>query len=73
MRPWLLVHLVFAISTPFLSAATITLALLKFGKDARPGKHSRLHKILGWLSTVDITLTSVTGLLFYYHAFMQGP
>lgn len=73
VRPWLLVHLVFAISTPLLWAATITLALLKFGKDARPGKHSSLHKILGWLSTVDITLTSVTGLLFYYHAFMQGP
>ncbi|MEY3172728.1 MAG: hypothetical protein RLZZ436_641 [Planctomycetota bacterium] len=71
VRPWLLVHLVFAISTPFLWAATIALALLKFGRDARPGRHSRLHKTLGWLSTIDITLTSVTGLLFYYQAFMR--
>ncbi len=71
VRPWLLVHLVFAVSTPFLWAATIILALLKFGRDAKPGAHSRLHKTLGWLSTIDITLTSVTGLLFYYEAFMK--
>jgi hypothetical protein len=70
VRPWLLVHLVFAVSTPVLWAATITLALVRFGREAKPGMHSRLHKTLGWLSTIDITLTSVTGLLFYYHAFM---
>ncbi|MFM7058609.1 MAG: DUF420 domain-containing protein [Planctomycetota bacterium] len=70
VRPWLLVHLVFAVSTPFLWATTMILAWMKFGRDARPGAHSRLHKVLGWLSTLDITLTSVTGLLFYHQAFM---
>jgi hypothetical protein len=70
VRPCLLVHLVFAVSTPVLWAATITLALVRFGREAKPGTHSRLHKTLGWLSTIDITLTSVTGLLFYYYAFM---
>jgi len=71
VRPWLLVHLVFAVSTPLLWATTMVFALIRFGRTATPGSHSRIHKILGWLSTVDITLTSVTGLLFYYQAFMR--
>jgi hypothetical protein len=66
----LYVHLVFAISTPFLWIATITLALRRFPNPPHPGPHSRLHKTLGWLSTIDITLTSVTGLVFYYVAFV---
>ena len=71
VRPWLLVHLLFAITTPLLWIITITLALLRFQNPPSPGSHSRLHKILGWASTVDITLTSVTGLLFYYVAFVR--
>ncbi|MFO0978837.1 MAG: DUF420 domain-containing protein [Planctomycetaceae bacterium] len=71
VRPWLLVHLVFAITTPFLWVATIVLALKRFGSNPMPGAHSKLHSLLGWASTIDITLTSVTGLLFYYVAFMK--
>jgi hypothetical protein len=29
-----------------------------------------LHKTLGWASAADLTLTSVTGLWFYYAAFV---
>lgn len=72
VRPWLRVHLLFAVTTPLLWITTITLALLRFQNPPLPGPHSRLHKVLGWASTVDITLTSVTGLLFYYVAFV-GP
>ncbi len=71
VRPWLLIHLLFAITTPLLWIITITLALLRFQNPPKPGPHSRLHKVLGWASTVDITLTSVTGLLFYYVAFVR--
>lgn len=71
VRPWLLVHLVFAVTTPFLWIATIVLALKKFGTRPQPGLHSRAHAVLGWLSTLDITMTSVTGLLFYYVAFVR--
>ncbi len=71
VRPWLLIHLLFAITTPLLWITTITLALLRFQNPPEPGPHSRLHKVLGWASTVDITLTSVTGLLFYYVAFVR--
>ena len=71
VRPWLYLHLVFAVSTPLLWATTITLALQRFGADPAPGKHSRLHKTLGWASAIDVSLTSVTGLMFYYVAFVR--
>lgn len=71
IRKMLYVHLVFAISTPFLWTATIVLALRRFANPPLPSPHSRLHKKLGWLATIDITLTSVTGLMFYYLAFVK--
>ncbi|GAB4138533.1 MAG: hypothetical protein Tsb009_06770 [Planctomycetaceae bacterium] len=70
VRKLLWVHLIFAVSTPFLWAATIYLALKRFPSPPVPNEHSPLHRKLGWLSTVDITLTSVTGLIFYYFAFI---
>jgi len=64
------VHLIFATSTPLLWALTIGLALRRFGNPPAPSSHSPLHKMLGWTSAADLTLTSVTGLLFYYFAFI---
>lgn len=69
-RSLLIVHLFFAISTVFLWTATVLLAWRRFPTPARPAAHSRLHKILGWLSAIDITGTAVTGLLVYYYGFM---
>ncbi len=71
VRTILWVHLVFAISTPFLWIATIAYALKRFPTPPAPGDHSPLHKRLAWLSTIDLTLTSVTGLIFYYFAFVR--
>lgn len=71
-RRVLWIHLVFAISTPFMWALTIVLALKRFPSPPTPGPHSVMHKKLGWISTIDITLTSVTGLAFYYLAFVAG-
>lgn len=64
------VHLFFAISTVFLWAATLILALKKFANPPLPGSHSQVHKVLGWLSAVDITMTAVTGLMVYYFGFV---
>ncbi|MGH7128759.1 MAG: DUF420 domain-containing protein [Planctomycetaceae bacterium] len=64
------IHLVFAVSTPVLWAVTTVLALRRFGSPPRPGAHSRLHKTLAWVSVADLTLTSLTGLAFYYVAFV---
>lgn len=70
VRTALYVHMCFAITTPLLWGVTIALALKRFPNPPQPGEHSRLHKTLGWLSTIDITMTSVTGLVFYYLAFV---
>ncbi len=71
VRTLLYVHLCFAVSTPILWGATIYLALKRFPNPPVPGPHSELHKKLGWLSVLDIVMTSVTGLAFYYMAFVR--
>lgn len=71
VRTLLWVHLVFAVSTPFFWAATLVLAWRRFPNPPTPGEHSRMHKVLGWISTIDITLTSITGLIFYYATFVR--
>jgi hypothetical protein len=65
-------HLVFAVTTPVVWAVTIGLALRRFDSPPRPGRHSELHKKLGWLAAIDLLLTTVTGLWFYYLAFIAG-
>jgi putative membrane protein len=70
VRNVLWIHLIFAVSTPLFWATTICLALKRFPSPPVPGAHSGLHKKLGWASAIDITLTSVTGLWFYYVAFV---
>ncbi|MBS0265620.1 MAG: DUF420 domain-containing protein [Planctomycetes bacterium] len=66
----LYVHLFFAVSTVFLWGTTLVLAWRRIPSPPGPCAHSRQHKILGWLSAADITLTSVTGLLVYYYGFV---
>ena len=67
----LYVHLFFAMTTVGLWGATLTLAIRRIPTPPGPCSHSRLHKRLGWFSAVDITLTSVTGLLVYYFGFVR--
>ena len=71
VRTLLWIHLAFAITTPILWGVTLTLAWKRFSRPPVPGLHSAQHKLLGWLSTVDLVLTSVTGLVFYYFAFVR--
>ena len=71
-RPWLWLHLIFAITTPVVWLVTIVLAYRRFDSPPKPGPHSRMHRWLGWLSTIDVTLTATTGLVFYYVAFVAG-
>ncbi len=70
VKQTLYVHLIFAISTPLLWGTTILLAMRRMPRPPTPCEHSRLHKTLGWLSVLDLVLTSATGLLFYYRAFI---
>jgi putative membrane protein len=64
------VHLFFAITTVPLWITTLILAWKRFPSPPFPSTHSSLHKPLAWLSTIDITMTSVTGLAVYYYGFM---
>jgi hypothetical protein len=71
VRTILYVHLAFAVSTPLLWAVTIILAYKRFPNPPFPGPHSHRHKKLGWLSVIDLVMTSITGLTFYYMAFVR--
>ncbi|MCH2203898.1 MAG: DUF420 domain-containing protein [Fuerstiella sp.] len=71
-QPWLWLHLIFAVTTPVLWLITICMAYRRFATPPRPGVHSTVHRRLGWLSTIDVTLTAVTGLIFYYVAFVAA-
>ena len=64
-------HLVFAVTSPLLWIVTIVQALKHIPKPPRPCAHSKAHKLLGWLATLDLTFTSITGLSFYYLAFVR--
>ena len=66
----LLVHLVFAVSAVILWTLTLVHGWKRIPRPPQPSIHSRAHKRLGWLSTITLTMTSVTGLIFYYYAFM---
>ena len=67
----LFVHLGFAVSTCILWTVTLIWAWRAYPNPPVPMSHSKTHKLLGWLSMLDITLTSVTGLAFYYLAFVS--
>ncbi len=64
------IHLLFATSTPLLWCLTLALALHGFGNPPQPSRHSLWHRWLGWITAVDLGLTSITGLAFYYAAFI---
>lgn len=66
----LLVHLIFAVSAVILWAVTLTHGWRKIPRPPQPSAHSARHKLLGWLATLTLTMTSVTGLVFYYYAFV---
>jgi putative membrane protein len=70
--PVLYVHLIFSISTTILLATTVFLAWRKFPNPPRPASHSSPHKLLGRLSAIGLVLTSVTGWVFYYMAFIAS-
>ena len=66
----LIIHLIFAVPTPFWWAAVIVLAWRNFEKPPQPGTHSGLHRKLGWIGALLMVATSVTGWIFYALAFI---
>lgn len=69
LKNLLIVHLFFSISTTFLWIITFVTAMWLFPSPVGPGSFSGKHKVLAWLSVVDMVATVVTGLMVYYYGF----
>ena len=66
----LLIHLAFAIPTPFLWAFVIIQALRKFPHPPRPSSYSATHVFWARFATGGMFLTALTGWIFYWLAFV---
>ena len=63
-------HLIFAISSFFLWPIVIVRAMRQYPTPPAPNTHSRSHLFWARLAAVDMLLTSITGWVFYYLAFV---
>jgi len=64
------VHLVFAISTFVLWAWVVWEALARFPKPPSPAGHGPRHRRMARLAAIDLLATTLTGLVFYWLAFV---
>lgn len=65
----LLVHLFFAVPTLVLWVYVISSALRHFPRPAAPSAHSARHKFWARIAAAEMTLTAITGWVFYTMAF----
>jgi putative membrane protein len=64
------IHLVFAVTTFGLWVWTVWEAVARFPVPPRPAAHGARHRRLGRLAALDLVATAVTGLAFYWLAFV---
>jgi len=64
------IHLFFAITTFILWFLMLLRALNRFPNPPRPNQHSREHARWGKVAAIDMALTTVTGWIFYWLAFV---
>jgi putative membrane protein len=67
---WLMIHLVFAIPSPFVWGYVIVMGLRRFKTGFNQGTYNRTHRILGRIAAAFMFLTAITGWIFYYLAFV---
>jgi len=63
-------HTFLSITTSLIWLILIPVSLKKFGKNPRPGKFSKTHKLWGKIGMWDMALTCITGLLLYIYGFV---
>ena len=68
--PALYIHLVFAISTPFIWAYTLIKALKQFGNPVQLNDYTATHKFWGKISLAFLCLTTISGWTFFFLAFV---
>lgn len=66
------IHLFFAVPTALIWIYVIVQGLRKFPNPPAPGEHSRSHLFWGRLAAIEMTLTAVTGWIFYWLAFVAN-
>jgi putative membrane protein len=66
----LAIHLVFATTTFALWLIVVLRALGHFPRPPGPNEHSRFHKFWGTLAALDMVMTTLTGWIFYWLAFV---
>ena len=64
------IHLVFAVTTFGLWVWTVWEAVARFPVPPRPAAHGARHRRLGRLAALDLVATAITGLAFYWLAFV---
>lgn len=67
----LIVHLFFAVPTPFIWIFVIVQALRKFPSPPAPNEYSASHVYWARLAAIEMTMTAVTGWVFYVIAFVM--
>ena len=68
----LMIHLAFAVPTALLWIYVIVAAVRRFPHDPLPGMHSIQHIWFGRLAAIGMTMTALTGWIFYYLAFVPS-
>ena len=63
-------HLFSAVPAPILWIVVIVRALRRFPSPPVPGAHSASHTRWAWIATLAMVMTSVSGWVFYYLAFV---
>ncbi len=64
------IHLVFAIPTLLLWVVVVVQALRHFPRPVAPCAYSPRHRLWGRIAAIGLTLTAVSGAVFYYVAFV---
>jgi putative membrane protein len=65
------IHLVFAVSTLVLWTWVVWEALRRFPSPPAPGSHGPRHRRMARLAALDLLATAVTGVTFYWLAFVS--
>ena len=66
----LVVHLCFAVPTPFMWAFVIVQAVRRFPRPVAPSAYSPLHVFRARVAAMGMVMTAVTGWVFYWLAFV---
>ncbi len=64
------IHLAFAIPTPFVWGGVIGFAVLRFRGGFQAGDFNKSHRTWGWIASLFMAMTSLTGWVFYWLAFV---